>query len=76
MAKTVTIRLNDEEREVLNNTAKLYDCSISAAIKRLAFEKIEDEIDLQAIKEYEKAKKEGTLKTRPIDELWKELDLK
>ena len=38
-------------------------------------ERIEDEYDLKVFEEYEAEKKSGTLKTRPISELWKELDL-
>ena len=38
-------------------------------------ERIEDEYDLKAFEEYESEKQPGTLKTRPISELWEELDL-
>jgi len=38
-------------------------------------EKIEDEYDLKVFEEYEAKKQAGRLKTRPINELWKELDL-
>ena len=44
-------------------------------MKRLVFEKLEDEYDLKMIEEYERKKEEGTLKTRPASELWAELGL-
>jgi len=75
MNDTVTIRFNEEEKKLFLNTAKLYNCSVSSMIKRLAIEKIEDEMDLNAIKNYEKSKKDGTLKTRSINKLWSELNL-
>ena len=71
---TVTIRLNKEEKELFENIAKMYDCSLSATIKRLAIEKIEDDIDLETIRKFEKLEKTGKLKVRPIEELWKEMD--
>ncbi len=36
---------------------------------------IEDEYDLKVFEEYEAEKAAGTLKTSPINELWKELEL-
>lgn len=38
-------------------------------------ERLEDEYDMKVFADYEAEKKAGTLKTRPIGELWKELDL-
>jgi len=38
-------------------------------------ERIEDEYDINVFEEYEAEKQSGTLKTRPINELWKELEL-
>lgn len=75
MNDKVTIRLNIEDKKLFENISKLYDCSISATIKRLAIEKLEDEIDINEIKKYEKTKESGKLKTRPINRLWKNLCL-
>jgi len=75
MNDTVTIRFNKEEKKLFENVSKLYDCSISTMIKRLAIEKLEDEMDINEIKKYEKTKESGKLKTRPINELWKDLGL-
>lgn len=38
-------------------------------------EKIEDEYDLKVFEEYETEKQAETLKTRPINDLWKEVEL-
>ncbi len=71
----VSIRVNDDEKKMLDNASKLYGCNISSMIKRIVFEKLEDDYDLKIVKEYQNEKKKNTLKTRPIEELWKELDL-
>lgn len=73
MADTVTIRLNKQERVLFENSAKLYNCSTSAMIKKFAIEKLEDEIDYRAIKKFEEDSKDGKIKLRPIEELWKEM---
>lgn len=75
MPDTVTIRFNKEEKKIITESAKLYDCSVSSMIKRLVLEKLEDEMDLLSIKEYEDLKKKGKLKTRPISKLWEEVKL-
>ena len=38
----ITLRLTDEEREILNNVAHLYGDKLSTAIKTILFEKIEE----------------------------------
>ena len=38
-------------------------------------ERIEEEYDLRVLSEYENEKVTGQLKTKPINELWKELNL-
>lgn len=75
MARVISVRVTDAEQTILNQASAVYGCGVSSLIKRLAFEKLEDEYDLQVIREYEKDKSAGTLKTRPIEELWDELEL-
>ena len=48
----ISVRLNDEEREVLENAARFYRCNLSTLIKRLTFEKLEDEYDMKAASDY------------------------
>ncbi len=71
----VSLRLNDEEKEFLEAASKVYGIGLSTMIKRLVFEALEDEFDIQAIAQYEKQKEDGSLRVRPIEQLWEELDL-
>ena len=56
----VSIRMSEEEKRVAESYAKLHGMSLSEAIKRALFEKIEDEYDIavadEALREYEKNK--------------------
>ncbi|NMA94984.1 MAG: hypothetical protein GX974_02985 [Clostridiales bacterium] len=51
---TITVRLNDEEERLYKEYAKLKNVSLSTLMKEALEEKIEDEVDLKAILEYEK----------------------
>ena len=75
MSTIVSVRITDDEQELLNRVAEVYGCGVSSLMKRLVFEKLEDDYDLHVIKEYEQKKEDGTLYTRPSSELWAELDL-
>ena len=75
MSAVISVRVNDEERELLAQMADRYGCGISSLMKQLAFEKLEDEYDMKVVREYETAREEGTLKVRPAEELWAELGL-
>lgn len=70
-----SIRLTEEERALAESYAKIHSYSLAEAFKRALFEKIEDEYDIgvfnTAYNEYE----EGGKQSRPIEELWKELEL-
>lgn len=69
-----SIRLNDEERKLAESYAKLHSLSIGEAFKNAFFEKLEDEYDLAIAKEAYQEYLDGGMKSRPIEELWKELD--
>ena len=75
MSGTITIRINDKEDAILNDVAVVYGTSKSSLLKQLAFEKLEDEYDIQLVADYEKQKKNGKVKTMPIEELWKKMGL-
>lgn len=75
MSAVISVRVSDQEQEMLTKVSAIYGCGLSSLMKKLVFEKLEDEYDLQVIAEYEKKKANGTLKTRPINELWAELEL-
>ena len=70
----VSIRMDEEEKKLADAYAKLHGMSLSEAMKRAYFDKIEDEIDIAladiALKEYEK-----NPKTYTLDEVMKELGL-
>ena len=75
MEVSFSIRLTDTERALAESYAKLHALSLAEAFKRALFEKIEDEYDIaladEAYEEYLRSDKQA----RPIEELWKELDL-
>ena len=62
----ISIRMTEEEKRLADAYAKLNGISLSEAIKRAYFEKIEDEYDVAladaALREYEKNPKTYTLK--------------
>ena len=62
----VSIRMTNEEKNLASAYAKLNGVSLSEAIKRAYFEKIEDEYDIEladsALREYEKNPKTYSLK--------------
>ena len=70
-----SIRLTEEERKLVDSYAKIHSISVGEAFKTALFEKIEEEFDIavadEAYNEYVKSGK----KSRPIEELWDELEL-
>ena len=70
----ISIRMTDEEKALADAYAKLNGVSLSEAIKRAYFERIEDEYDIaladEGLREYKK-----NPKTYSIEELMKELGL-
>lgn len=70
-----SIRLTEEERKLVDSYAKIHSISVGEAFKKALFEKIEEEFDIavadEAYTEYVKSGK----KSRPIEELWDELEL-
>ena len=70
-----SIRMTDEERKLADSYAKLHSLSLAEAFKKALFERIEDEYDVTVYQEaYDDYVKSGK-KSRPIEELWKELDI-
>ncbi|WP_115727809.1 type II toxin-antitoxin system RelB family antitoxin [Actinomyces culturomici] len=48
MTTTTTIRLSDEEKDLLSSYAKVHGTTISEFMRRTALERIEDDLDLAA----------------------------
>ena len=70
-----SIRLTDEEKELANSYAKLHSVSLGEAFKNALFDRIEEEYDISIGDEaYNEYVNDGK-KSRPIEELWKELEL-
>lgn len=70
-----SIRLTNEERRLAESYAKVHSLSLGEAFKKALFERIEDEYDIVVANEAYDEYVKGGRKSRPIDELWKELDL-
>ena len=70
-----SIRLTEQEKKLAESYARLHSLSLGEAFKLALFEKIEEEYDIavydEAYSEYLDSGKES----RPIEELWKELDI-
>ncbi len=70
-----SIRLSAEEKSLAESYAKLHAMSLGEAFKKALFEKIEDEYDISIANEAHAEYINSGKKSRPISELWKELDL-
>lgn len=70
-----SIRLTGEEKSLAESYAKLHSVSLGEAFKRALFERIEDEYDIAVANEAYKEYVDSGYQSRPIEELWKELDL-
>ena len=70
-----SIRLTEEEKKLANSYAKLHSISLGEAFKQALFEKIEDEYDISVYNEAYNEDKNSGEKSRPIEELWQELNL-
>lgn len=70
-----SIRLTPEERNLAESYAKIHAISLGDAFKRALFERIEDEYDVTVADEAYNEYVNNGKKSRPVSELWKELDL-
>ncbi len=70
-----SIRLTDTEKALAESYAKLHAISLGEAFKQALFEKIEDEYDIALAEEAYSEYVKGGKQAKPIEELWKELDL-
>ncbi len=75
MHMSFSIRLTENEKQLVDSYARMHSISASEAFKRALFEKIEDEFDIaianEAYAEYER----NGRKSRPIGKLWDDLGL-
>lgn len=69
----ISLRLNENEEKLLREVAEFEGMGLSSYLKKIIFERLEDEYDLKIANEaYEKHMKNGA-KTIKFDDLIKEL---
>ena len=59
----------DDER-LIREYARFYGMTVSEFLRKAAIERIEDEYDLNALKDYERRKNDGELELYDHDEVW------
>lgn len=70
-----SIRLDENERELVNAYAKLHSLSVAEAFKQALFEKIDEEYDRTVFDDAYDEYLENGKKSRPIGELFEEIGL-
>jgi hypothetical protein len=75
MGSTVTVRLNKEEEKIYSRYAELINVPLSTLMKDALMEKIENEIDLKSVLEYELRVAENEVEFYTLDEAKKLLGL-
>ncbi len=70
---TISLRLNKEEERLFKNYADFTGEGLTTLLKKALTEKIEEEYDLQAVKEYESAKAKGEVMLVDHEEFWGDL---
>ena len=70
---TISLRLNKEEERLFKNYADFTGEGLTTLLKKALTEKIEEEYDLQAVKEYETAKAHGEVILVDHEEFWGDL---
>lgn len=70
-----SIRLSEEERKLADSYAKMHSLSLAEAFKSALFDRIEEEFDIKVADEAYKEYIESGCKSRPIEDLWKELNI-
>lgn len=70
-----SIRLTEKEKSIAASYAKLHSLTLGEAFKQALFEKIEEEYDIAVFDEAYSEYVNGGKQSRPINELWSELDL-
>lgn len=66
----VSLRVSDREKTLMESYARLHGVNLSDALKEAFFEKLEDEYDLEMIRNYEQEKHSETF--YPLAEIMKD----
>ncbi|CDZ74893.1 Hypothetical protein ING2D1G_0734 [Peptoniphilus sp. ING2-D1G] len=72
---TITIRLSEEDKELFKRVSENKNMTLSDWARNTLVESIEDEYDLEVIREYEEAASKGLVKYYTADEVERELGL-
>lgn len=70
----ISIRLSEDEKQLVDSYAKVHAISVSEAFKRALFEKIEDEFDVSLAEEAYQEYLDSGCKSTPVADFWRELD--
>lgn len=66
----LSLRMSDEDERLIRNYARYNQLTVSEFLRMAALERIEDEYDLQVLREYENLKAAGEVKLYSHDEVW------
>ena len=72
---SISVRLTEQDEQLFRSYAKTNNISLSELFRNAVFEKIEDEYDLQLIKDFESREEKGEVTLIEFDDLKKEFDL-
>jgi len=71
----VSLRVTEDERLIMEGYAKVQGINLSEAVKDVFFQKLEDDYDLQTIREHKIRKANGEVNYYTHDEVKKKLRL-
>ena len=69
----LSLRLSNEDERLIRNYARYNQLTVSEFLRMAALERIENEYDLQTLREYEERKAAGEVKLYSHDEVWSDL---
>ena len=69
----LSLRLSEEDERLIRNYARYQQLTVSEFLRMAALERIENEYDLQALKDYEERKAAGEVRFFSHDEVWSDL---
>ncbi|MBO5513623.1 MAG: antitoxin [Mogibacterium sp.] len=68
----LSLRMSDEDERLIRNFARYNQLTVSEFLRMAALERIENEYDLQILREYENLKEAGELKLYGHEEVWED----
>lgn len=69
----LSLRLSSEDERLIRNYARYNQLTVSEFLRMAALERIENEYDLQALKEYEERKAAGEVNHYSHDKVWSDV---